>query len=181
MLFEAIRENVTAREAASFYGLRFRGNRAFCPWHDDGKHPALAFYGNGTCYCHSCHKGGDSIALTAQLFGLSMKEAAQKLNDDFRLGLDAGKPLSTAARKQIARRREKQQNEKSKARREWAFLCKVRDQANNELDLIVSRVKPEQRESLWDNPQFVKALSYRSRAETDLDRILDERSVKRNE
>ena len=80
-LFDAIRQRVTARQAAEAYGLSIsRGGRALCPWHDDHK-PDLAFYGP-RCYCHACHAGGDAVALTAQLHGLTMVEAAQKIKAD---------------------------------------------------------------------------------------------------
>jgi len=85
-IFELVKNRVSAREAAKFYGLRFdrTGNRAFCPWHDDGKHPALAFYDDG-CFCFACNRGGDSVALTAQILGLSQYEAAKRLASDFRI------------------------------------------------------------------------------------------------
>lgn len=86
-LFDAVRAAVTARQAAEMYGMEFgRNRRARCPWHDD-RRPDLAFY-DGRCYCHACHSGGDAIALTAQLYGLTPLDAARKLNADFRLGAD---------------------------------------------------------------------------------------------
>lgn len=83
-IFEKVKSQVTAKQAAKFYGLPFdrTGNRAFCPWHDDGKHAALAFYDDGS-YCFACNRGGDSIALTAQILSLSQYEAAQRLALDF--------------------------------------------------------------------------------------------------
>ena len=88
-IFELVKSEVTAKEAARHYGLRFDryGNRAFCPWHDDGKHPALAFYDDGGCYCFVCNRGGDAIALTAQLLGLGQYEAAKRLADDFNINI----------------------------------------------------------------------------------------------
>ena len=85
-IFEIVKSQVSAREAAKVYGLPFdrTGNRAFCPWHDDGKHAALAFYNDG-CYCFACNRGGDSIALTAQILGLTQYEAAKQLAKDFRI------------------------------------------------------------------------------------------------
>jgi len=85
-IFEIVKSQVTAKQAAKFYGLPFdrTGNRAFCPWHDDGKHAALAFYDDG-CYCFACGCGGDSIALTARILGLKQYEAAKQLAKDFRI------------------------------------------------------------------------------------------------
>lgn len=182
-LFDAIKESVTARDAAEAYNLHFgHGRRARCPWHEDSN-PDLAFYDNGTCYCHACHNGGDAIALTAQIFGLSMKSAARKLNDDFRLGLDIDRPLSSAERRRIEKRRRQrdQAREKDqKKRHEWDLLCRVKHEADRQIEEIVSAADPSDWEKVWDNPDFVKALSYKARAENDLDRVWEEMAVIRH-
>lgn len=171
-LFESVKERVTAREAAEMYGMRFRGKRARCPWHADN-HPDLAFYDNGTCFCHACHAGGDAVSLTAQIFGLTMIDAARKINADFGLGLDVEKPLSPTERKRIEQRRLNREREKEKDRREWSFLCDVLHEANRQIDAIVNAADRRDWDKVWDNPQFVRALQYRSRAENDLDRLYE--------
>lgn len=177
-LFDEIKERVTAREAAQMYNVRFRGNRACCPWHEDN-HPDLAFYDNGTCYCHACHNGGDAIALTAQIFGLSMIEAARKINADFRLGIDTEKPVSVIVRNQLEQRRREREEAAEKKRKEWSFLCAVKHEAERQLDAIVSKLKPDEWGKAWDDPGFVTALQYRSRVENDLDMLWDEMAVTR--
>ena len=92
LLFDMVREGVTALEAAERYGVKVNQHgRALCPWHAD-KHPSLSFRGQ-YCRCFACNNGGSAIDLTAQLFGISLLEAAQKLNNDFHIGAD-GKPTS---------------------------------------------------------------------------------------
>lgn len=88
-LFDGVRENVTALEAAKRYGLSVnRYGKALCPWHDD-KHASLSFdTRTGRCKCFSCHAGGTCIDLTAKLLNVSILEAATQLNADFALGLD---------------------------------------------------------------------------------------------
>lgn len=170
-LFDAIKERVTARDAAEAYNLHFGHNRrARCPWHDDD-HPDLAFYDNGTCYCHACHRGGDAVALTAQIFGLSMIEAAKKLNTDFHLGLDAGKPVSVIVRKQIEQRRQEREKAIEAKRREWSFLCDVKHEAERQIDAVVGKLKSGEWDKAWNDPQFVRALQYRSRVENDLEEL----------
>ncbi len=85
-IFEIVKREVTAKQAAQFYGLPFdrTGNRAYCPWHDDGQHAALAFYSDGA-YCFACGCGGDCVAVTAQILGLTQYEAAKQLAKDFRI------------------------------------------------------------------------------------------------
>ena len=40
-VFESVKENVTARQAAEMYGIRVnRNGMACCPFHDD-KHPSM--------------------------------------------------------------------------------------------------------------------------------------------
>ena len=167
-LFKEIRERVSAHDAAEKYGLSFRGKRARCPWHED-RHPDLAFYQDGTCYCHACHHGGDAAALTARIFGLSMLEAAKKLNADFGLGLDTGKPLPQAERNRITQEREARRKEQESQRAAWAFLCTVRREADKRMETIEKSTTD--RDKAWDNPAFVRALTARSCADNELDRI----------
>ena len=86
-LYELVQSEITARQAGQLYGLRFsRNGRAFCPWHDDGKHPALGFYDEDRkCHCFVCGNGGNAIGLTAQILGISYYEAARQLQKDFNL------------------------------------------------------------------------------------------------
>ena len=76
-IFELIREEVSARQVAELYGLRFdKSGRGFCPWHDDGKHAALKFFDDGRgCYCHACHMHGDAVSLDvdAKAFAYRLK------------------------------------------------------------------------------------------------------------
>ena len=179
-MFEAVKNQVSAREAAELYGLKFGHNkRACCPWHDD-THPDLSFYDNGSCYCHACHQGGDSIALTAQIFGLSMLDAARKLNDDFNLGVDTHGHISSVVRNQIEQRRREREKKLEDERREWAFLCDVRREADNQLERIVKAADPEHWDKCWDNPKFVQALSYRTRVDMALDWVWATRTVIRS-
>lgn len=112
MLFEYIRGGVTAREAAEMYGLEFNGMRARCPWNAAETRFNLSFERNGRCHCFACGAGGDAIDLTAQLFGLSLLDAAKKLNADFRLGVDEA---GTPSPEMIARQRERERIKQERA------------------------------------------------------------------
>ena len=161
MLFDEIGKRVTARAAAEFYGLRIsRGGRALCPWHDDHK-PDLAFYGP-RCFCFSCHAGGDAVALTAQLHGLSMLNAAQKINTDFRLGLNLDAPTQPTGPTEAQRR----QVQRELDLRRWGVLCEVVREADARL-----RMLDGEGDKAWKNPRFVTALEARSRAELALDNM----------
>lgn len=84
--FEAVREQVTAQDAARHYGLNFdRRGWALCPFHPDHK-PSMSFKG-GRYRCWSCGASGDAVDLVRGLFGGTYWEALQRINMDFGLGL----------------------------------------------------------------------------------------------
>ena len=74
-VFEAVKQSVSTREAEqSFMGSRVKRNgMACCPFHDD-KNPSMKV--DQRFHCFGCGADGDVIDLTAQLYNLSLKEAA---------------------------------------------------------------------------------------------------------
>ena len=89
-VFEAVKQSVSTREAAEFYGIKVRRNgMACCPFHDD-KNPSMKV--DQRFHCFGCGEDGDVIDFTAKLFDLSSKEAAEKLAQDFGLIYDSQAP-----------------------------------------------------------------------------------------
>ncbi len=89
-VFEAVKQSVSAREAAEFYGIKVsRTGMACCPFHDD-KNPSMKV--DQRFHCFGCGADGDVIDFTAKLFDLSPKEAAEKLAQDFGLIYDSQAP-----------------------------------------------------------------------------------------
>ena len=90
-VFETVKQSVTVREAAERYGIEVkRGGMACCPFHDD-KNPSMKL-NEEYFYCFGCGATGDVIDLTARLYNLSPKEAAEKLAQDFGLIYDSQAP-----------------------------------------------------------------------------------------
>ena len=90
-VFETVKQSVTIREAAERYGIEVRRNSmACCPFHDD-KNPSMKL-NEEYFYCFGCGATGDVIDLTARLYNLSPKEAAEKLAQDFGLIYDSQAP-----------------------------------------------------------------------------------------
>ena len=90
-VFETVKQFVTVREAAERYGIEVkRGGMACCPFHDD-KNPSMKL-NEEYFYCFGCGATGDVIDLTARLYNLSPKEAAEKLAQDFGLIYDSQAP-----------------------------------------------------------------------------------------
>ena len=85
-IFQEIKEYVTARNVAEYYGLKVgRNGLACCPFHND-HHPSMKidqFY-----YCFACGAKGDAINYVADTFGLSQYDAACRIIEDFNLPKD---------------------------------------------------------------------------------------------
>ena len=92
-LFELVKQNICVPDAAEHYGLQVnRNGMCSCPFHED-RHPSMKL--NDTYYyCFGCGANGDAIDLTAKLFDLNPRQAAEKLASDF--GLDPDKPPANA-------------------------------------------------------------------------------------
>ena len=89
-VFEAVKQSVSTREAAAFYGIEVKRNgMACCPFHDD-KNPSMKV--DQRFHCFGCGADGDVTDFTAKLFNLSPKEAAEKLAQDFGLIYDSQAP-----------------------------------------------------------------------------------------
>lgn len=95
-LFETIKETVTVRQAAQYYGIKVtRKGMICCPFHND-RHPSMKL--NQTYYyCFGCGATGDVIHFVANLFGLNDYQAAKKIAADF--GITPDNPTVTAALK----------------------------------------------------------------------------------
>lgn len=88
-LFEAVKDSVTTRQAAESYGLQVKhGGMCRCPFHND-KTPSMKV--DKRFHCFGCQADGDVIDFTARLFGLTPKDAAEKLAGDFGIAYETGK------------------------------------------------------------------------------------------
>lgn len=71
-LFEGVKANVTASQAAAYCG--FAPNRSkmiCCPFHND-KHPSMKV--DRRYYCFGCGEHGDAIDFVAKYYDLSLKD-----------------------------------------------------------------------------------------------------------
>ena len=90
-IYARIKQTVTTLQAAERYGLSVnRSGMARCPFHED-HNPSMKV--DDRFYCFGCHASGDVIDFTARLFGISLKDAAKKLSEDF--GIDPRPPAQS--------------------------------------------------------------------------------------
>ena len=109
-IFSEVKEHLTARQAAEYYGLKVRSNRtACCPFHDD-KHPSMKIDKN--YHCFACGVGGDAVDYVSRMFGLSQYDAALKLIEDFVLPVDEKRSAELNEQEKERIRREKSERER---------------------------------------------------------------------
>ena len=93
-IFQAVKEQVTTREAAEYYGIQVKRNgMARCIFHDD-RNPSMKL--DRRYHCFGCQADGDVIDFVGKMFGLTPHEAALKLAMDF--GIYASDQNASAAR-----------------------------------------------------------------------------------
>ena len=163
-VFEAVKQSVSTRDAAAFYGIEVKRNgMACCPFHDD-KNPSMKL-NEEYFYCFGCGATGDVIDFTAKLFDLSPKEAAEKLAQDFGLIYDSQAP---PRRRYVRQKTEAQQFREDRQRcyrvlSDYYYLLKKWEADNSPRTL---EEKP--------HPRFVEAIHKKIYVEYLLDLFLYE-------
>ena len=162
-VFEAVKQSVSTREAAEFYGIKVsRNGMACCPFHDD-KNPSMKV--DQRFHCFGCGEDGDVIDFTAKLFDLSPKEAAEKLAQDFGLIYDSQAP---PRRRYVRQKTEAQKFREDRQRcyrvlSDYYYLLKKWEADN-------SPRTPEEE----PHPRFVEAIQKKTYVEYLLDLFLYE-------
>ena len=94
-LYQTVKSAITVRQVGEMYGMEpDRHGMVCCPFHSDN-HPSMML--NDTYYyCFGCGANGDAIDLTAKLFDLNPRQAAEKLASDFGLDPDSSRAAAAA-------------------------------------------------------------------------------------
>lgn len=155
-LFEVVKLNITARQAAEAYGFRpNRSSMICCPFHAD-RNPSMKV--DFRFHCFGCGVDGDVIDFTAKLFQLSLRQAAEKLASDF--GLSATDNFQPLPCKPV---------EKPLSLKEqfYKILCSYRSLLAN---WRITYVPQNPEETL--HPCFVASMHYADRVQYLLDILL---------
>ena len=162
-VFEVVKQSVSTREAAAFYGIEVKRNgMACCPFHED-KNPSMKV--DQRFHCFGCGADGDVMDFTAKLFDLSPKEAAEKLAQDFGLIYDSQAP---PRRRYVRQKTEAQKFREDRQRcyrvlSDYYYLLKKWEADN-------SPRTPEEE----PHPRFVEAIQKKTYVEYLLDLFLYE-------
>ena len=149
-LFETVRTNVKAIDVVLMAG--FQPNRSkmiCCPFHND-KHPSMKV--DRRYFCFGCGVKGDAVDFVANYYGLSLKEAAEKIISDFGLTYN-NTGYAEGVRKPIAAKRSEYQIWAEKKQELFAHLSRLYEQLRE----MKMRYAPKDREDSEWSPLFVMA------------------------
>lgn len=161
-VFEALKQNVTTRQVAEMYGIKVnRTGMAVCPFHND-RNPSMKV--DRRFHCFGCGADGDAVDFVAALYGLSVKEAAVKIADDFGIRYDKNQRMSV---KPKVREPTKEETDQAEERRCYRVLCDY----FHLLRRWETEYAPKQPDEEW-HPWFVEALQRKPHIEYLLDILL---------
>lgn len=162
-VFEAVKGNVTTRQAAEMYGIKVnRNGMAVCPFHND-KNPSMKV--DKRFHCFACQTDGDAVDFVSRLFGLPCKEAAMKLADDFGISYDS-------RQKPTVRPHIREPTAEQIFQKEEARCFRVLSDYFHLLRRWERQYAPKQPEDEW-HPLFVEALQKTSYIEYLFDTLID--------
>ena len=165
-VFEAVKQNLTTRQAAEMYGIQVsRHGMTVCPFHND-KNPSMKV--DRRFHCFACQADGDVIDFTSRLFGLSSKEAALKLADDFSISFDR-KGHDPPQKRVIKRKISEEMRYRQAEQKCFRVLCDYL----RLLERWKEEYAPKQPEEDW-NPLFVESLHRQPYIEYLLDLLLSD-------
>ncbi len=161
-VFEAVKGNVTARQAAEMYGIKVnRNGMACCPFHDD-RHPSMKV--DKRFHCFGCQEDGDVIDFAAKLYGLNSLGAAVKLAADFGIAYDnKGRASPIPAKRKLS--------EELRFKQAELQCFRILSDYNHLLEKWKTEYAPKEPGEEW-HPLFVEALQKQTHTEYLLDTLL---------
>ena len=164
-VYEAVKNTVTARQAAEYYGIKVTAKgMARCPFHHD-RHPSMKL--DQRFHCFGCQVDGDVIDFVAGYFSLSVREAVLKLAEDFGICYEKQRPPDRRKLQKKAKAVSLEQNYEKLERLCFSILGQYRER----LLLWKKQYAPKTLDADWD-PRFCEALDRIPRVEYLMDILL---------
>lgn len=164
-IFETVKNEVIARQAAEQYGIAVnRQGMAKCPFHDD-KHPSMKL--DKRFHCFGCGEDGDVIDFVGKLFGLSPKDAANKIMGDFGIGAP-----NRIKKKSILQKVKRKKTPEQELKELENYCYRVLSDYLHLLMKWKTEYRPMDENEIW-HPKFVEALSCITHVEYLLDVLLE--------
>lgn len=175
--YDLIKEKTNIYDVCERYGVEInRHGFARCPFHSE-RTGSLKLYRDGGFHCFGCGAhGGSQIDFVMKLFDLSFKEACEKLNDDFCLGIPLKKqPMSRMKQMELQRQHYERKKAKEKVEIQHRALIDEFNQAIaqiRQMEEAIDTDAPSDPDAEWSD-SFCYALATRSFARQRADEALD--------
>ncbi len=101
---DIILNNINMIDILDKYNIKRKGYMFHCCFHGKDKNASAKAYKN-SYYCFACNCTGDLIDFVQRYFNLSFREAMEKINIDFNLGLKLNEHISKEKLKQLEKQR----------------------------------------------------------------------------
>lgn len=133
-----ILNNISMKDVLYKYRIKTNKDMFHCPFHKDKNASAKAY--ENSFYCFSCHRTGDVIQFVQYLYNLNFKEAMQKINEDFNLGLNSNIKVDYNKINRIKKEREEKEKYKEKLLKEYREKYKIRDRLKHQRESLKQRI-----------------------------------------
>lgn len=121
---DEILDNIKMVNILDKYGIEYRNTKLRCPFHGEDRRPSAKAY-EKNFHCFACQRHLDVIGFVEEYFNLSFKEAMQKINIDFGLGLDSNTPIDYKKLNQIKHIQFEKKKIKEKQTKKYCELCDI--------------------------------------------------------
>lgn len=168
---EQILNNIDMFDIIHKYNVKHKKAQIHCPFHGKDKHPSAQIYGN-YFHCFTCGKHLDVIGFVQEYFNLSFKEAMQKINIDFNLGLDSNIKLDYKKIQKIQEEKKADERLFNNLQKHFCELCKLKFDYLNKIKNIDKKILITN----WEELVETKAM-YQTKIEIieiELDFLIDE-------
>lgn len=165
---------VSMQDVLDKYGIETRNYMFSCPFHGIDKKPSAKAYKN-SFYCFSCNQTGDIIEFVEKLFNLSFKEAMQKINIDFNLGLENNN-VDYERLKQLKSIENEKKKKRQKLTKQYCKLCDDKLKLEKAIDLLNKKININNWETIVSlTTQYDMQLFYTKQDLEDIDNKLSSR------
>lgn len=117
--------NIKIIDILEKYNIPYRNKKLHCPFHGEDKHASATAY-DTHFHCFACQRHLDVIGFVEEYFNLSFKEAMQKINLDFNMGLDPHTPVDYEKLSRIKTQQFERRKVKEKQVKKYCNLCDLK-------------------------------------------------------
>lgn len=172
---EEILNSIKMIDIINKYNIPYRNGKVSCPFHGIDKHPSAKIY-ETNFHCFTCSKHLDVIGFVEDFFNLSFKDAMQKINYDFGLGLDNNyvdyKKISKLKNVENAKKKRKQELTKK-----YCELCDIKHKYEKVIDIFSKKITIKNWETMTEVISNFQMKIFKIEDELeDIDNLLSSRS-----